>query len=137
RTRSEARAATDPRTSGRATRAVHDLPARLRPRRRGRWSYRCATGRGGRAAGARRPPTGRLPSARGRSRGEHSPEQRERPLFVERLIEVAALRALHARRTAALARTPLEQPRRGFHPALAHSEAPLCDSDPPPVPRAA
>src|SRR5256885_10553438 len=51
-----------------------------------------------------RPTAGRLLRPAALTRGQHAIEQRERAGLVERLVQVAALRALHAGRAASLAR---------------------------------
>src|SRR5258708_23610793 len=51
-------------------------------------------------------------------RGKHTAEQRERARLVEVLVEVAALRALHARWAAVLARTAFEHARSVADPAF-------------------
>src|SRR5207253_3955052 len=58
-----------------------------------------------------------------------SRQERERAGLVEELVEVAALRALDARRAAALARAALEQPHRVGHPAVELLEAARGDAD--------
>src|SRR4051794_34045184 len=63
------------------------------------------------------------------SRVEHPVEQREGAGLVQRLVEVPALRALHARRAAALARTPREQACGVLDPPLEDVEAALRDPD--------
>src|ERR671937_630729 len=55
--------------------------------------------------------------------GEHRRHQRGRAGLGERLVEVAALRRLHARRTAALARTLAHEPVRVAHQRLEGLEA--------------
>src|SRR5439155_22618872 len=73
---------------------------------------------------------------RTRSRGidtfltEHSLEERERPGLVERLVQVAALRALHAGGASVLAGAAGEELRRVAGPALEGLEAALGDPDP-------
>src|SRR6478672_11304881 len=62
-------------------------------------------------------------------RGQHPVEERERPGLVERLVQVPALRALDARRAAALAWAATEQLRGVGRPALEHVEAALGDAD--------
>src|SRR4029079_17064035 len=61
---------------------------------------------------------------------EQPPQQRQRARLVEEVVQVAAFRALHARRAAGLARAALEQPRRVLDPALDPLEAALGDPDP-------
>ena len=63
-------------------------------------------------------------------RGQHPVEQRQRAGLVERLVQVAALRTLDARRAAALAGAALEQPNGVGDPALELGEAALGDADP-------
>src|SRR4051812_21705471 len=78
----------------------------------------------------RRESTASGPTPRGRSgRGEHPAQEAEGARLVERLVEVAALRALDAGRAAALARTALQQLRRVRGPALEDLEAALGDPD--------
>src|SRR3954471_13481222 len=63
------------------------------------------------------------------SPGRHSAQKRQRAHLVEIVVEVAALRALHARRAAALARAAVEQANRVGDPALELLEAALRDPD--------
>src|SRR5580765_8329368 len=62
-------------------------------------------------------------------RGQHPVEQRQRAGLVERLVQVAALRALDTRRTTALARTAAQQLRGVLGPAGEDVEAALGDPD--------
>ena len=64
-----------------------------------------------------------------RCRRDHPSQQRHRPGLVEHLVEVAALRALHARRAAVRARAALEHARGVLDPALEGVEAALGDAD--------
>src|SRR3954447_749499 len=63
------------------------------------------------------------------STARHSAQERQRARLVEIVVEVAALRALHARWAAALARTAVEHADRVGDPALELLEAALRDSD--------
>src|SRR4051794_27691105 len=65
----------------------------------------------------------------GSARNRHPAQKCQRSALVQVLVQVAALRALHARRTAVLARAALEQPHRVGAPALERVEAALGDSD--------
>src|SRR3954447_21854704 len=65
----------------------------------------------------------------GSARNRHPPQKCQRPALVQVLVQVAALRALHARRAAVLARAALEQPHRVGDPALELVEAALGDPD--------
>src|SRR5438874_4747202 len=60
---------------------------------------------------------------------QHSLEQREGAGLVERLVQVPALRALHARRAAVLARAAVQQLRGVADPVLERLEAALADAD--------
>src|SRR3982751_5904972 len=65
----------------------------------------------------------------GSRRNRHPAQECQRPTLVEVLVQVAALRALHARGAAVLARAALEQPYRVTDPALELVEAALGDPD--------
>src|SRR5213596_181621 len=65
----------------------------------------------------------------GLRRFRHPAQKRQRAALVQQLVEVAALRALHARGAAALARAALEHPHRVGDPALELVEAALGDAD--------
>src|SRR5690349_4054141 len=61
---------------------------------------------------------------------EHATEERERGALVEQVVEVAALRALHAGGAAALARAAGDQARGVVGPRLEDLEAAFRDPDP-------
>src|SRR3569833_3779155 len=63
------------------------------------------------------------------ARFRHAAQECERAALVEVLVEVAALRALHAGRAAVVARPALEQPHRVGDPALELVEAALGAAD--------
>src|SRR5664280_2089862 len=60
---------------------------------------------------------------------QHPPEQRQRPGLPQRLVQIPALRRLHARWTTALAGAALEQAHRVGDPILEHLVAALADAD--------
>src|SRR5436189_793015 len=65
----------------------------------------------------------------GLRRFRHPVQKRQRAALVQQLVEVAALRALHAGGAAALARAALEHAHRVGDPALELLEAALGDPD--------
>src|SRR5207249_2412238 len=111
------------------TRRARGRPAARPPTRRGSPSRRGGAGRAGGAAARRRRSRPRRARVRGSSGRQHPPEQPQRTVLVEELVQVAALRALDARGAAVLAGTAREHPRRVAHPLLEDLEASLGDSN--------